>query len=343
MATLVADLQDQRPIWALPGWARERIRAAVPLTWSVTFMETPADGSGDGVLRAPPQLLEAVSDARVYMGYGVPAEVLEAAPQLEWVHSAAAGVGSSLGPALLTRNIRFTNSAGVHGPPIAETVLAMILYFARGLDVAVHAQREARWAASAFWAADAPVTEVSGTTTGIIGFGGIGREVARRVGCLGGRVLGLRRTGAAPAPEGGVETLGGSQGLDRILKESDYVILAAPDTRETRGMITRRRLFAMKPGAVLVNVARGGILDEEGLLAALDSGPLRGAGLDVFHTEPLPADHPLYRHPKVLMTPHVSATTRRFWERETELIADNIGRFVRGEGLRNIVDKEAGY
>ena len=99
----------------------------------------------------------------------------------------------------------------------------------------------------------------------------------------------------------------------------------------------------MKPGSVLVNIARGRLVDETALLDALDSGPLRGAGLDVFHTEPLPPGHPFYAHPRVLMTPHVSATTRRFWERETDLIADNIGRFVRGEPLRNLVDKAAGY
>ena len=107
--------------------------------------------------------------------------------------------------------------------------------------------------------------------------------------------------------------------------------------------MTRRRLFAMKPGSVLINVARGRLVDEAALIDALDAGLLRGAGLDVFRSEPLPPGHPFYTHPKVLMTPHVSATTRRFWERETDLITDNIGRFVRGEPLRNVVDKAAGY
>ena len=107
--------------------------------------------------------------------------------------------------------------------------------------------------------------------------------------------------------------------------------------------MTLQRIFAMKPGSVLINVARGRLVDETALLDALDSGPLRGAGLDVFRTEPLPPRHPLYAHPKVLVTPHVSATTRRFWERETDLITDNIGRFSRGEPLRNLVDKAAGY
>lgn len=348
-------------------------------------METEADGSGDGALRAAPELVEAVADARVYMGYGIPAEVLEAGRRLEWAHSGAAGVASSLGAAMLDSRVLFTNSAGVHGPPMAETVLAMFLHFARGLDVAVRAQRDGRWSAAEYWAADAPVAELGGSTVGIVGFGGIGREVARRVQCMGSRVLALRRTGAPaddsargggfapaddPARESGlalvedptresglavaedpaqgtglapVEVLRGEEGLARLLRESDYVALTLPETHETRGLIDRKRLFAMKADSVLVNVSRGGVLDEDGLLAALDRGPLRGAGLDVFATEPLPEGHPFYSHPKVLATPHVSATTRRFWERETRLIVDNLRRFAQGKPLQNLVDKKAGY
>ena len=344
MATLVVDLRDRRPIWSLPRWAKERIRAAAPADWTVAFMATEADGSGDGSLRAAPELIEAVADARVYMGYGIPAEVLEAGGRLEWVHSGAAGVGSSLAPAMLASDVLFTNSAGIHGPPIAETVLAMLLYFARGLDVAVRAQREGRWSATEYWAADAPVTELGGSTVGIVGLGGIGREVARRVACMGSRVLALRRRPSSSSSDPtGPEVAMGEPGLARILRESDYVVLAVPETDETRGMISRDRLFEMKPGSVLINVARGTIVDEEGLLAALDQGPLRGAGLDVYATEPLPSGHPFYAHPKVLMTPHVSATTRRFWERESALIAENLTRFARGKPLKNLVDKQAGY
>lgn len=344
MATLVVDLRDRRPVWSLPDWARDKIRSAAPSDWSVAFMRTPADGSGDGSLRAPPELLGAVADARVYMGYGVPAEVLETGSRLQWVHSAAAGVGSSLGSAMLDRDVLFTNSAGVHGRPMAESVMAMLLYFARGLDLAVRAQHEGRWDAAAFWAAESPVGELGGSTVGVVGFGGIGREVARRASCMGSRVLAVRRTGgatAAASDEIAVET--GPEGLTRVLAASDYVVLAVPETPRTRNLMDRRRIFSMKRGAVLVNVARGRIVDEEALLDALNAGRLRGAGLDVFQAEPLPRGHPFYRHPRVLVTPHVSATTRRFWERETELIADNLRRFARGRPLRNLVDKAAGY
>ncbi len=351
MATIVIDLRDRRPIWELPDQARKAITASLPPGWTVRFMETLSDGSGDGAGRVTAELLEAVAEARVYMGYGIPAEVLNHGRRLEWVHSGAAGVAGSLHPAMLSSDILFTNSAGVHAAPMAETVMAMILHFARGLDVAVRAQRDGRWSAPEYWAATAPVTEVGASTVGIVGFGGIGREVARRAAALGARVIGVRRGGGdmltciIDDEKYRIEYHIGSgrHVLDHTICQSDYLVLALPETPETRGLMTRERLFAMKPGSVLINVARGRLVDEHALLEALESGPLRGAGLDVFHTEPLPPDHPFYRHPRVLMTPHVSATTRRFWDRQTELITDNIGRFARGERLRNLVDKAAGY
>ena len=359
MATIVIDLRDRRPIWELPDRAREAIIGALPPAWTVHFMETLSDGSGDGAGQASDELLEAVRDARVYMGYGIPAEVLRHGRRLEWVHSGAAGVGSSLHPAMLDSDVMFTNSAAIHAVPMAETATAMILHFARGLDIAVRAQREGRWAAPEYWAADAPVTEVSASMVGVIGFGGIGREVAVRVAAMGARVVGVRRGGGggrADAASGGSGRSHGPSGaagridvgsgpavLDRAIAESDYLVLTLPETAETRGLMTGERLRAMKPGAVLINVARGRLLDEDALLDALDSGRLRGAGLDVFANEPLPDGHPFYRHPRVLMTPHISATSRRFWDRQAELIADNIGRFARGERLRNLVDRSAGY
>ena len=350
MATIVIDLRDRRPIWELPDSAREAITASLPPGWTVQFMETLSDGSGDGVARVNDELLDAVADARVYMGYGIPAEVLERGPRIEWVHSGAAGVAGSLHPAMMSRRVLFTNSAGIHAVPMAETVIAMMLYFARGLDVAVRAQREGRWGAPEYWAADAPVTELGASTVGVIGYGGIGRAVAKRAAAMGSSVLAVRRRGGGGEDGGEDQRSGrirvgaGASALDRAVTESDYLVLTLPETDATRGILTRERLFSMKPGSVLVNVARGRLVDEEALLDALQpAGPLRGAGLDVYHQEPLPPDHPFYSHPHVLMTPHVSATTRGFWARQTRLITGNIGRFARGEPLLNLVDKTAGY
>jgi len=345
MADLVVNLRDDRPIWAFPAWAEVELRAAIPADWEVHVSDAPTVGTGDGASSIPEAVLEALSGAKVYLGYGVPAPVLEAGhPTLEWVHSGAAGVGGSLHEAMLNSPVRFTNSAGIHGPPIAETVLGMLLHFARGFDFAIAAAGRREWDPAAFLAADSPVREIASMTVGILGYGGIGREVARRVRPLGAEVLGLRRgPGPASTDAQGVHLLHGEAGLDRLLRESDALVVAAPDTHVTRGILSAERIRALRPGAVVVNVARGSLVDEEALVAALVDGHLRGAGLDVFSVEPLPSDHPLWTLPNVLLTPHTSAVTRGFWRREMDLILENLRRFREGGPLRNEVDRSRGY
>lgn len=340
MRRLVLDLADARPIFAPPPDLAERLLRAAGSDWEIVEAPAPALGTGDGAITASPDVLDRVAEAEVYMGFGVPAAVLEAGPRLRWVHSGAAGVGGSLTPAMLARDVVFTNSAGIHGPPVAETVLAYLLHFARGLDYAGSAQRAGRWEKAAFDRADSPVRELGRSTVGVVGLGGIGRAVAWRARALGAMVVGTRRR---PAPVEGVEVLTGPDALDRLLERSDYVVLSVPETAETRGLIGAAELERMRPDAVLVNVARGGLVDETALLAALRSGRIRGAALDVFATEPLPEAHPLWRAPRLLITPHTSAYTRAFWEREAELIEENLRRYVAGDPLRNVVDKRAGY
>lgn len=351
-------MMDRRPIWAMPDWVPERIREALPSGWELVVIDELTDGSGDGAGRVSPRVLAAAADAEIYFGYGIAPELLEAGEDLRWVHSGAAGVGSSLTPQMRASPVVFTNSAGVHAPPMAETVLAMMLHFCRGLDIALDAQRRAEWASEAFYVDGAPLRELSVATVGIVGFGGIGREVARRAAALGARVLGLKRrpprVGDAdlePLSGGGsladrIELTHGAAGLDAVLRSSDFVVLCAPDTPETRGMLDAERLALMKRGSVLINVARGRIVDEGALVAALREGRIRGAGLDVFAKEPLPADHALWTLPHVVLTPHVSAVTGGFWARETDLIVRNLERHLRGAPLsewENVVDKDAGY
>ena len=351
----VVDLQDRRPAWAMPPWVPERIREALPEDAEVVVVDVAADGSGDGAARVHPAVLEAVPDAEVYMGYGVHPAVLQAGRALRWVHSGAAGVAGSLSSELLRSGVVFTNSAGVHAAPIAETVVAMILHFARGFDLAARAQAEGRWDTSGFFAADHPLVEVLGSTVSIVGFGGVGREVAQRVAALGARVLASRRRDIELGPVD-LETVGGGSrlhraarvvrgdaGLSELLAESDFVVLSAPHTASTDALLDARALRRLKPGAVLVNVARGGLVDVDALVEALRERRLRGAALDVFHVEPLPEGHPLWTLPNVLLTPHVSAVSGAFWTRETDLIVENIGRFVEGRSLRNEVDVVAGY
>ncbi len=348
MPRMVVDLRDRRPIWAIPDWAVERLRESLPEGWELQVADSFADGSGDGGRGGTaPELLEALRGASVYLGYGVPPTVLEAGGEtLRWVHTGTAGVGGSLHEAMRRSHVRFTNSAGIHGPPMAETVIGMLLHFFRGFDLAWEGQREGRWHSRPFFQADAPVRELSHATVGILGYGGIGREIALRLQGFGTRILGHRRS---PSPESrdelGTELLHGDDGLARLLAESDALVLTAPDTPETRGILNRGRIRALRRGTVLVNVARGSLVDEEALVEALRDGHLRGAGLDVFAREPLPEGHPLRTLSNVLITPHVSAVSHHFWHRQLDLILENFRRFLADPNgpLLNEVDRERGY
>jgi phosphoglycerate dehydrogenase-like enzyme len=349
-------LNDRRPAWALPGWVPEAIAEALPEGWTLQVMETESDGSGDGIGRVDPGLLEAVADAEIYLGYGVPAALLRAAPRLRWAHSGAAGVGSSLTPEMRRSTVLFTNSKGIHGPPMGDTAMAMILHFARGLDFGVANKAAGRWDPGPYYRADHPLTEMAHSTVGIFGFGGIGREVAKRGRALGARILAFDRAPEACGdsrriPQGPevdlkdlkIETLHGTSGFGRLLEESDFLVLTAPDTPQTRGRFGASALACMKPTAVLINLSRGSLVEEDALVGALREERLRGAALDVFQEEPLPADHPFWTVPNLLLTPHVSAVSRGFWKRETELILENLRRYMAGEDLLNLVDKEAGF
>ena len=352
MNKLVLDMKDKRPVWARPDWFVPHLREAMPDDWEIVVIEEDADGSGDGSSRASAGVLEAVRDARVYLAFGIAAEVLTEGWDLEWVHTGAAGVGKSLTPEMLASPVRFTNSAGIHAIPMAETVLGMILYFARGLDFAVAGMAEGKWSTDSYYEAASPIRELSESVVGIIGVGGIGREIALRACAFEARVIGLRRSpvqgGERPswADEtrgGDIRVVSGEVGFQELLSESDYVVVSAPATPETEGIISNEAIAAMRRGTVLINVSRGSLVDEGALVEALQSGHLRGAGLDVFAREPLEEGHALWSLPNVLATPHVSAVTRTFWRREADLIIENFGRLLDGEPLLNEVDKARGY
>ena len=358
MRRAILDMADRRPAWSMPAWVPHEIGAALPDGWELIAIEEETSGAGDGASRVHPSVLAALPGAEIYFGYGIPAALLEAGRELRWVHSGAAGVAKSLTPAMLASPVIFTNSAVVHGPPIAETVLAMILFFGRGLDYAVEGKRRSAWCQEPFYSADTPLAELSTSTIGLVGFGGIGKEIARRVASLGARVIALKRRPPSPADvnlrpvfgEGSLEDririVQGASGVEALLRESDVVVVTAPETPDTRGMIGGRELGLLKRGALVINVSRGRLVDADALVAALAEERLRGAGLDVFAEEPLPADHPLWRLPNVLITPHVSGVTRGFWRRETDLILRNLERYLRGapkDEWENVVDKRAGY
>ncbi|NJD11844.1 MAG: D-2-hydroxyacid dehydrogenase [Gemmatimonadetes bacterium] len=344
MRIAVFNMQDDRATWALPEWAPAEIATALGPDWRLVHVREPVSGRGDGG-GAGLEALAAARGAEIIMALGLPRDLLLAALEppraLRWIHSGAAGVRSLLHPELVESDILLTNSAAVHAPPMAESVLGMVLHFARGFDFAVRAQAAHEWGKRPFECDPLAAREVQGATLGILGFGGVGREVATRARALGMDVLAVRRR-AAPA-DAGSTMLSGPGALDELLARSDYLVVCAPSTAETTGLLDARRLALMKRSAVLINVARGDVVVEAALADALRSGHLRGAGLDVFAREPLPPDSPLWTLDNVLITPHVSGTTPRFWRREVDLIVDNVARYRAGRSLRNLVDKQLGY
>ena len=337
----------ETPHWSMPPGSLERIRAALDADWEIESVRIALEASGDGVRVTPPEVLDAVADAEVYCGWGIRRDVFLAARRLRWFHSGAAGARNSLFREMRDSEVVFTNSAGMYADSLADHALAGILYFARGLDVAVRAQREREWVQAALNSPRSPLHalppagEVAGASLGIIGYGGIGSALGRRAHALGMRVQAIRRRPGPKPPE--LVRLAAPDFLPTLLETSDYVALAAPETPDTEGLLGAAELARMRPGAVLINLARGTLVDEPALVRALETRRLRGAMLDVFETEPLAADHPLWRLENVLVTPHVGGTSARFWERETDLIVRNIARYQAGRPLENRVDKAHGY
>ena len=343
MPLLVVDGNAASRTWTLTSDAERRIRREAPDGWEIYFVRALTSSDGDGPKGSSDEVMNAIVDAEVYLGFGIPRPLLLAGKRLRWVHSAAAGVGNALYPEMRDGDVVLTNSAGVHAIPIAEYIVATVLYFFRGLDIAVDQQRRAEWNKHPFVGEGSPLREVGGSRVLIVGAGGIGSEVARRLSALGARCVGVRRRPALGVPEG-FDRVIGFNAIDDELPRADVVVLAAPLTDETRGLLDARRMDALPPSAIVVNVARGALLDEGALIERLRAGRIRGAALDVFQEEPLASQSPLWQLRSVLVTPHVSPVSPgRFWTRELDLFLDNWRRFERGEQLRNVVDKRAGY
>ena len=261
-----------------------------------------------------------------------------AASALRWVHSPAAGVGSMLFPAMRSSPVVLSNSRGMNAVAVAEHALMLMLACARRLPEAVRAQAGRRWIANEL----SGLPSLRGRTLLVVGLGAIGRELAGMASGLGMRVLGTRRETGDPVPEG-VSEAHGPSALPALLPRADFVVLAAPLTPETHGMMGEAELALMKPSAWLVNVARGKLVDEQALVRALEARAIAGAALDVFEHEPLADASPLWTMPGVLLTPHVAGFREEYWEAATALFAANLRRYLAGEAVANIVDKRAGY
>jgi phosphoglycerate dehydrogenase-like enzyme len=284
------------------------------------------------------RVLSLIGDADAVFG-SVTADELAAGTKLRWVQSSSAGVEwMQEAPAVVERDVVVTNMKGAHAATIAEHAFAMLLSLTRALPQFAEFQAREEWARGAL---NSRLVGIKGLTMGIVGFGNIGRAIARRAAGFEMRVLAVD---ARPLePSDGAESVWTLDRLDDLCRETDVLAIAAPITPETRGMIGRAQIGLLKPGGYVLAMSRGGIVDEPALIEALESGKLAGAGLDVQATEPLPKGDPLWKAPNTIITPHNSPTSRLTTDLVWSILAENVGRFVRGEPLQNVVDKRLGY
>jgi phosphoglycerate dehydrogenase-like enzyme len=285
------------------------------------------------------EVLKEVKDAEVLFSNKITPEMFRRAEKLKWIQSPFVGVDSLLIEDVKKSDVIVTSTKGIHSIQASDHVFALILFFSRKLNEIVEEKRRKFWKKRHPFPFE-PLDELNGKTLGIIGLGSIGREVARKGKCFGMKVLGIKRT---PEEVDNVDRVYGIEGLDEVLKESDFLVLCVPHTKETEKLIGERELRLMKNSAYLINIARGGVVDEEALIRALREGWIRGAGLDVFSQEPLPPSSPLWEMENVIITPHVAGSTPYYWDRAVSIFVENLGRFLRGEELINVVDKEKGY
>jgi phosphoglycerate dehydrogenase-like enzyme len=310
-----------------------------------------AAGPMEVVNAASPQAArEAIDDADAFFGKLTP-ELLAAAKQLRWVQSPTASLEHYLFPELVEHPAVLTNMRGLYSDVIAEHVLGMMLCFTRHLHHYIRNQASGVWepvggeaerpsfaaGPGVLSAIDRAHLSLGDLALGIVGLGAIGSEIARRGASFGMRVLAVDPIRQSPPVE--VDVLLPPERLSELLSASDFVVIAAPHTPETEQLFRREQMRAMKPSAYLINVGRGAIVNTDDLVAALKAGEIAGAALDVVETEPLPADHPLWRFANVIITPHVAGQSPRVPARHLEVVIDNVRRFVAGRPLANVVDK----
>src|SRR5271154_458797 len=285
----------------------------------------------------PPEL----PDADIFIGAVLRRELLQMAPKLKWIHSTSAGVGQLAYPELMASGIVVTNASGVFSVPMAEHTIGLLLALARNFPDTVRQQDQKIWSQQALWDKPQHLTELNGATLVIVGFGSIGREIAKRAAALEMQVIGVTRSGQGDTTH--VQRIVSIEVLDQVLPEADYVVVAVPETGETKQLFNGKRFSKMKRGARLINLGRGSAIDEVALVRALERGLLGGAALDVTDTEPLPAESPLWNAPNLLITPHTSAISSRLWQRETDLLVHLLEQWFDGSDLDNRVDLNKGY
>lgn len=288
-----------------------------------------------------PSVVEAktsFADAEILVTYGedLTDEIIQQMPKLQWIQVISAGLELMPFAAIAERGVVVTNAKGIHAIPLAEHVMSVLLQFARRLPTFYRQQAEHVWDRSV------RIDELHGKTLGILGVGALGSAIAERAQAFGMRVIGTNTDGR---PVAHVDQVYKGSEQDRVLGEADYLTIIVPLTSQTQGMIGEKELRQMKSSAVLINVARGSVVDEIALISALENRLIAGAALDVFVEEPLPASHPFWGMEQVILTPHVSGRSPYYMERAMEIFRDNLGRWSAGNrtNLRNIIDPRKGY
>jgi phosphoglycerate dehydrogenase-like enzyme len=289
-----------------------------------------------------PQAFERTApDAAIILNWSAKRPVFEQvwrmAPRVRWIHSRSAGLDNVLIPAVAESPVVLTNGRGIFSAALAEFAIgAVVLYFARDFRRLIRSQMAGAWDQYS-------IVEAGKQTIGIIGYGDIGHAVAQRARALGMRVVALRRHADLSRNDPYAEQVLPLERKQELVAQSDYVVLTTPLTGESRGLIGEGELAAMKPTAVLINIGRGPLVDEGALIRALETGRIRGAALDVYVQEPLPAGHAFYRLENVLLSPHCADHTQDWKERSMRLFLENFERFRKGESLINVVNKKLGY
>jgi len=285
--------------------------------------------------RSEEEAVAMAPEIEVLMGH-FPPSVCAAAPNLRWAQSFSAGMDSFLFPEIVARDVVVTNASGLYASQGGEHAWALLLALSRGISECVRSQERREWKGG-------PTIELAGSTMGIIGLGGFGTETAKRAAGYGMTILALDPV-RRDRPEGVAELKPPTrENLHDLLRRSDAVVIACPRTPETYHLIGPEEFALMKETAYLVNVSRGGIIDEIALVEALENGRIAGAGLDVCEQEPLPPDSPLWDAPNLILTPHRAGSSQHRPRRQCEFFCQQLERYLKGEELLNVVDKQRGF
>ena len=287
------------------------------------------------------RLPQELPDTDIFIGYSLRAKQLLDAKKLKWIHSTAAGVAQLMYPELHDSGILVTNPSGIFSVPMAEHTMGLLVAMARNFPDSVRQQDRGRWSQQELWDMPQHLTELNGQVLLIVGFGSIGHELARRAKAFDMRVWGVSRSGKGDARL--AEKIVPVSQLQEVLPLADYVVVSAPETQETKHLVGAREIALMKSTARLINVARGSLVDQAALIAALQQRKLASAALDVTDPEAAPADDPIWQAPNLFLTPHTSAISDRLWPRQTALLLELLERWFDGRELFNQVDLRRGY